>query len=402
MTKTRFAARQNTELGLRRSEKVMGWIAGFLLFLLIRPYFVWMFIGIENWYAIFPLYIVMLLNAKIVSSDIAYLVMFSLLTIFAGLCEGANIVGLTFGVFLASLFLASKHFLTYVYRRFWLIYCTMMALSILVYLLLLIGIHVPGIFIPPLNELKNYYYMAYPFLVVPDGDLTSRFCAFLDEPGAVGTMAFFFLFIEKCNFRKIGNLIILFSGLLSMSLFLYGALSLYLFYIMFWENSIKVNRAAILFFFIIGIIFVATNETTNEKIVQRLSVEDASDDRLFAGDNRASADLKDYVSNIRGSTAYFFGTNNKNIREMAQGSASIQNVIVRYGVVVFLFYLLFYQLYSTHCIKQRKNVILFMVFLLMSLYNRPYIFNQAYVFLFNIAVFAYSAKLRPLIEHNKK
>ena len=61
-----------TSFELNIVEKTMGWIAGILLFLLMRPYFVWFFVDLENWYAILPLYILMFLNTKIESSEISY------------------------------------------------------------------------------------------------------------------------------------------------------------------------------------------------------------------------------------------------------------------------------------------------------------------------------------------
>lgn len=390
-----------TSFELNNVEKTMGWIAGGLLFLLIRPYFVWYFVNFENWYAILPLYVLMLFNTKIESSEISYYFFFFLLTLFASFCEGANVVGVAFAPLLTSLFIASKRYIIYVYKRLWIIYCSLMALSITVFILLLFGIDVPGVFLPPLNELKDYFYMAYPFLVVANDDLSWGFCALFDEKGVVGTMSMFFLFIEKCNFKKVGNIIILISGILSMSLFFYGLLFIYLAYLMFCEKSYKAYRLPFLCIIIVGSIAVATTEIGNEKILNRLSVEEKSDDRLFAGDNRASEDLKYYISRIRGTSDYFFGTKNKNIREMAQGSASIQNVIVRWGLVTFILYLFFYLLFSVHHIKHRKSVMLFMLFLLLSLYNRPYIFNPVFVFLFNMALFSCSAKMQPLLEWQK-
>lgn len=385
---------------ISRIEAMMGWLAAFLLFLLMKPYFVWFFVELENWYAIMPLYIIMLINIKCEGYDKVYYVMFAFLAFIAGLCDGANIVGLAFAPLLVSLFIASKRFLFFVFKRLWIIYSSFMALSLLTYILLLIGVNVPGVFMPPLNELKEEFYVAYPFLVVMNDDITYNFCAFLDEPGAVGTMSFFFLFIEKCDFKKVGNWIILVSGILSMSLFFYGALAIYLIYLATLK-SLKINRVLILLLIVFGGVLVVTNETVNEKIMQRLSVEDKSDDRLFAGDDRASSELKEYVSSVRWSNEYFFGTNSQSVREMAQGSASIQNVIVRWGLVVLLLYLLFYMFYGIHYIKQRSGVMVFMAFLLLTLYNRPYIFNQVFVFFFNMALFSCSAKMRKLLEWQK-
>lgn len=380
-------------LELNAFEKLSGWVAGAILFLLMRPYIVWFFVEYENWYAILPLYLILLLNVKkgLESSEIHFYIIFAFLTIFAGFCAGSNIVGLTFAPLLTSLFITSKQFLVYTYKCLWYIFTIIMLLSLIVYFLLLFGISIPGIFLPPLNELKDDYYFVYPFLTVLNGDLSYGFLALFDEKGVVGTMCTFFLFIEKCNLKKIGNLIILVSGILSFSLFFYLVLFIYLSYLTIFENTYKKYRFSFLIIIIAGIIAATTTEIGKEKIVDRLSLTEKSDDRLFAGDNRASEDLKYYVSTIRGTSTYFFGTKDKNIKEMAQSSASIQNVIVRYGFVTLMSYLIFYFFYGAHLIKQRRALILFMLFLLLTLYNRPYIFNPVFVFLFNMVIFSYSS-----------
>lgn len=383
---------------IKGSDKILGWIAAILLFLLIRPYFVWAFVDMENWYAVLPLYAILFYKSARNSFDLPYIIAFLVLVIFSSFCEGQNIVGTLFAPFIVSIFTVNRSFVIFTYHKFWLIYTIIVGISMVVYALVLLGFSLPSVYIPPVNTLKDYFYQAYPFLLVANGDISDYFLSVFDEHGVVGTISLFFLFIERFNFKKLGNVIILLSGLLSLSLFFYVLIFVLLLYSTFAKGKIvKINKYVVIGIVALGVYAVFNNEVANEKILHRLEINN-DQNRRFVGDNRAHEDLKMEVERMQGTTEYFFGTRNKNVREIAKSSSSYQNIIVRYGLIVLLAYILFFFLYSKHYIKDKRKVLMYMVFLLVSLYNRPYIFNVAYLYLFTLGVYAYSKRLELLFS----
>lgn len=75
--------------------------------------------------------------------------------------------------------------------------------------------------ISPLNTIKSYEYIQYPFLVVSQVSdfVYFRFCAYYDEPGVVGSIASLLLIGNRFNLRLWENWPILIAGLFSFSLF---------------------------------------------------------------------------------------------------------------------------------------------------------------------------------------
>ena len=108
-------------------------------------------------------------------------------------------------IILAAVPFGSKRFMVNVFDRYKTLYSIIIGISILVWLLLFFGIPVPGKIIAPLNAVKTYNYIAYPFLVIPNYlgaglDVyfqSLRFCGPFDEPGVVGTIAGLMLYIDN-------------------------------------------------------------------------------------------------------------------------------------------------------------------------------------------------------------
>ena len=98
----------------------------------------------------------------------------------------------------------------------------------MVWLLLFFGIPVPGKIIAPLNAVKTYNYIAYPFLVIPNYlgaglDVyfqSLRFCGPFDEPGVVGTIAGLMLYIDNFNLKDKRNIFNFWTSFI-VSIFLY-------------------------------------------------------------------------------------------------------------------------------------------------------------------------------------
>ena len=378
-----------------RENKVITWITALLLYMLLYPYFVWPFVDSFQWTVLLPLFIIFFINADW-KKDILYFVFFVLLTIFICINQHQNIFGSFFVIGCSVLYIAKKGFVFSVYKHFWQIYVIIMTISLLSMILVESGVPLRGVQILPLNDLKSAFYIAYPFYVKEALSTSPRFFGVFDEPGVVGTMSLLLLFIEKFNFKRIGNWILLVSGLLSLSLFFYLALGLLLI-IRLFSNNIRTRIRIFLFLLLVGgTVFVISNPITRQYIVERTQWD--TDKSSISGDNRASEQLKDHIESIRGTHDYYFGTRSKDIILEYASSASLQNMVLRYGIIVLVLYFVFYVFYAKSYLGFGKKWLFFLALLFMVMYNRPSLLYIPMQFVFNMCIFTLATTLSPKTE----
>lgn len=385
---------------MKQKDSVLGWLAAFLLFAMALPYFLWEYLSYFNLLIKLPLYIILFTQIDSKYKDLPFGLFFGFIAILADICYQQNLVSMFFDIGLISVFVAKKEFLFSVYHKFWTLYVVTLSLSFLCVLLIVIGVSLPSQIIQPLNELKNYNYIAYPFLVIPFGEDSIRFNSVFDEPGVVGTFSFLFLVIEQVNLKRIGNIIILVAGIMSFSLFFYLGLGLYLIFRMITIKGQIKQKVAIVVLSLLAFGVVVTNETTQEMIVSR--VEWDEDSGSISGDDRAHGDLKEYVAGMRGTDAYLWGVKNKNLIDSYGGSASIQNAILKYGFVVVALFFFFYALYSLKYLKLRLHWFFFMGVLFILIYNRPTMFDISRLFLYSMTLFSLFYEGIPFVNKSRK
>ena len=307
---------------------------------------------------------------------------------------------------LVLLFVCKKEFQIDVFLKFKKIYVIIIGLSMVVWTLLQLGVNVPHHTIPPLNSLKQVTYDAYPFLVklniytLSYDSLSNsmRFMGPFDEPGVVGTISLMLLFVERFDLRKKGNIVLLLSGIISFSLFFYVAAFVFLFY------NITTNKNKGWYKTLMGVILASlvvysfSNPITRELIWERLEWDTSRN--TIVGDNRTGEDFDAYVESIRGTYAYFWGVGDSQISARFSGAASINNALIRYGLVVLVYFFVFYAFYSRRYIKSIFMWLAFMTFLYATLYQRPGFFTIHYLFIFNMAIYASSKKYQNLFTAN--
>lgn len=374
-------------------NKYICWLTAFLLFLLLFPYFAWPLAPYYYYLVIFPLAGLFFLNKGIEVSK--YACIFAALCLFASMCSGVNLFGAISMVLLALVFNVNKAFLCTVYEKFYLLYTVLIALSMISYALVQTGFALPSeILPPPPRNTIDLNYIAYPFYVRPlrlNEVSFFRFNGMFDEPGTVGTMALLLLVIEKCSFKKKGNLIILLSGILSFSLFFYIAIGFYLLLKIFLVGSQIKERLFVGVLLALSVILVIKNPLANEMILSRMEWD--SDKSTIVGNDRSSEELTEYVNSIRGTYVYLFGQNDKEIKARFNESSSLNNVILDYGVVVLILYILFWFFYARNSIGFNRHLLFFMALFMINLYNRPTLFNYYRLFLLIIMVYSMSDSL---------
>lgn len=386
-------------------KNFVPWIAAILMFLQIEPYFVWPLHQYIILYNTIPLMLILFEHNDFRRFSM-YECAFILLAILAALCARYNILGIIMSAMLVLLFGCKKEFQIDVFLKFKKIYVIIIGLSMVVWTLLQLGINIPHQTIPPLNSLKQVTYDAYPFLVKLniftlsyDGLSNSmRFMGPFDEPGVVGTIALMLLFVEKFDLRKKENIVLFLSGIISFSLFFYVAAFVFLSYNITTQKH--KGRYKILMGVILAslVVYSFSNPVTRELIWERLEWD--SSRKTIVGDNRTGDDFDAYVESIRGTNAYFWGVGDTRISERFSSAASINNALIRYGLVVLVYFFVFYAFYSRRYIKSIFMWLAFMSFLYVTLYQRPSFFTIHYLFIFNMAIYASSKRYQGLFATN--
>lgn len=366
------------------TKKTSAIISAILLFYMSQPYFVWSPI-LQNLYLrillVFILAGLFFMNKKVFDKADKFLFLFFVFTaVVYGATSGNNIFFFIAFFPVVLLPFANQDYSQKVFDVFLKIYCVFISLALISWLLSLVGAISPYKMIPPLNPLKPGNYYVFPFMV-SEHNPVERFFGVYDEPGVVGTISALLLCINNLNMKKMTSWILLISGLCSQSLFFYIILGLYaLGYAMTVSRKLSTKIfwiAAI----VVGVFVITRVPALQERITERLEWDESKGS--FAGDNRINANVLDiYVGQLHGSTLLWGIPDKSGFMEDAEGASSIWLVIIVNGVVFVLLYVLFFILLAVSRNSNVWRVMLFTGVFLGTIYQRPYIFNALFVFLF--------------------
>ena len=385
---------------------IFEYIAAFLLFLVFRPSFTW---EMNVFFILIPLAGVLILKVDLKEKSKLLLFLFFFLTLsIIPVAHGASVLGFLFYTVFAVIPFLKKDFAIGTFHLFRTLMAGITAISLIVWVMVVrLQIDLPHSVIPPLNDLKQHFYLSYPFLVVPlQFSDAFRFSCFFDEPGIVGTYSLLFLYIGSFSMKKWQNFIFLIAGIVSFSLFFYISLVFFLLFRVFTTRNLNKYRL----WAIVGIaaLFVAVqvSPVMNELIGARLQYDEG---KGFTGNNRSGEDLNNYIASIRGTSKYLWG-DTADIVENFNGNASLNNAILRYGFVFIVCFFVFYFLYARNALKgKRIELIMTMLLLFFTLYQRPAFVDPAYTFLFTMAILAHQypiedsrkTKSRSLLQTNR-
>lgn len=379
-----------------RPQKWSSIISAIILFYYTSPYFVWGEMLNNNYIKTFLIYILGILffkhRERFDKGKMALLFIWWLIALVVYCFTGRYNINLWIFSLPILLFPFLKNdFRNSVFDYFLLIYASVIALSLVFWFLAIGGIIAPYKTIAALNELKNLNYYVYPFLVT-DSLPVLRFFGVYDEPGVVGTLSGILLCINKFNSKDWKSIILLSSGLLSLSFFFYLLIPVYyMLYFAFQKKSMKkiVGLSVLLVLIVPLIHFVPV---LNEKIGERLVWD--STKGSFAGDNRINQEVVDfYYMSMLNSGSLWTGIDNKEDYLMAvQGSSSFWSILIVNGLLFVLLYIGFFTYYG-YIYMNRHNYWLFVLYLFVFLgviYQRPSVFNYPICFLFICLARAYA------------
>jgi len=370
--------------------ELQPFLSGLLLFLLLDPYITWPYQSMLFFVVTVPLLGIFWYNQRVLNARNTVLFMFfAAILLLAAACKRSNLFGILVFLLFSIIPFMTRTFTRKTFRYFKYIYTIVLLLGMIVWILVFVGLPIPHTLIPPLNSLKEYDFDCYPLLVIPHSYQISiesvyaslRFCGPFEEPGVIGTISLLILLADDFDLKDKMNIIILISGLLSFSIFFYLGLLLFAIYYMVF------NKKWLWGFLVIISSFLFYNYTKEDPFFKQMLWERLlwdQDNKTISGDNRSGDELDAYFEKIKGSSIYYFGTPDHKLLTDFSGSASYKNSVLTYGMLSCLFYLIFFLLLGRYRIGVRKELLLFMAILILTLYQRPSFFSINYIFLFVI------------------
>lgn len=359
-----------------KKYSIKTYFAAVLIFTVVPAFYVWHSSLFPVCCVLLPLVVLsdVLIHGFNTKSVIAVfcLIMMQIWYIIAG---DLTIFGAILVLSITPCLLVKKDFLIQVYNAFLQVFAVLMSLSILSYILvILLGVDLPHAVIEPLNQSKTETYYLYPFLITTNSllaPLEFRFMGFFDEPGMLGTLCSILLLSDKFNMKKKENIIILISGILSMSFFFY---IICLFYVLI-KVPVKYKIGLSLVILILVILLI-DNEVLNELVFSRFLFEDGS----ISGLNRDTGGFDDYFRNFRHTSAYWTGLGPGVGDQLNEGGSSYKQVIVNYGVIFFVLYCGCFYLHSLRILKKGFRILIFSILFLGVMFQRPFVGDTALSF----------------------
>lgn len=358
--------------GIFTGSNLVAYFYGFCIFLLMKPYFMWGYYEQVNVIIIYVLSFIGIFNLrKAEKLDLLIIPIFALLLLLLASDANANFMGYISSLLILFYFVIDRKVMLKYYKCFKTILVISLFISLIVYVLVILSHPVGYSLIDPLNPQKDFLYKQYPFLVMPNEVINvefPRFYGVFDEPGVVGTFAGIMLFAERFNLKKVSNIILFISGIFAFSLFFILLSAVAILY--FYRTRFKlVAIAAVIALYL----FTKDNEDVKGLVWERFEMQDGR----LKGDNRASEELDYYFNLFIHSDYFLWGTHT----DVAADSSSYKQFLIYYGFIVTVLISILLLVISAQINKTVKGTFLSMLLYLALMYQRPYLFDFAYMFL---------------------
>lgn len=294
---------------------------------------------------------------------------------FQNLYSYSGLKGSSSAMLLCALFsLQSNEIQSSVYKRIKQYLLVLAAVGICCYLLYILNIGEFYKLVPYYSGKTGQWYIDYKVCYLYKNPLQTRLCGVFNEPGWFGTFLAFYLCSEKLNFKKLSNIVVGIAGILTFSLAFILIIGIY--YVVSKINNLKqwVWVSIIIIFYICILPNVETGNAYVDEMIHRMAI---TEDGLV-GDNRTTASFEYVYKNTINSDSVFWGEGYGYHLVSSSGSVcSIKTYIVDFGIlgtaILFLpvFILLMYRY------RKNRNVIIFLLCVAASLYQRPWLFETS-------------------------
>ena len=205
--------------------------------------------------------------------------------------------------------------------------------------------------------------------------MSLRFCGYFDEPGVIGTISGVLLAVNRCNLKDWKSWPLLISGIFSFSLFFYVFIAMYV--ILFAPIKYKILSGIAV---AVAMAYLVTGDSVvSDLILSRLEI---GDDGTIVGDNRTRWFFDSFYENFLHSDKLWFGYGKGYASTEADpGGASYKHLIVDFGIVMSVLYLLAFTLFYMSFRLKFKDFLFVMMIFFAVMFQRPIIFSYVYLFL---------------------
>ena len=221
------------------------------------------------------------------------------------------------------------------------------------------------------NDVKGGYVFDNYFLFIVNTYLNTespRFCSIFLEPGYLGTLSAFLLYLNRYNMNKIYNVFILVGVLMSLSLAGYIILLLgYLFHVINDKKKLWLVLLTLLVSYSIFSIAPIINNGENyinTEIVERLA---ADEEKGIAGNDRFHGQTDALYDDILWSIDFLFGVSKSVLQTKDVSGAGYKIFIIQHGLIPFVLFILFYFKIASLSIDRKRAyyavILLFFIFL---------------------------------------
>lgn len=237
-----------------------------------------------------------------------------------------------------------------------------------------LGLPIPYRVVPYYGDftLTASYLNFYIGSAYTDG-LISRFCGVFNEPGYLGTISALVLCIERMNFRKIGNVILLLCGVATFSMAFFVIVFIYLVLLSIKRPIVFVLLLSV-GIFIVYILPTLSLGAGFEVLISRFTITDGS----FEGDNRSNELVDRYLNHLLNSSDLMWGYGRGFTARLGTSISTFKSYIIDYGLGGFI--LSFGSLLISALCYGKKNLysLFFIICFFISVYQRPNVFTLPY------------------------
>lgn len=350
-------------------------LVAILAFITARPYFVW-HTSIPV-YALILMLFMLLVHNRLRKSRIGIVFIFAILYLWIAIRGPFTLIGAlsvfpTFLIFFVDETFLQKSFLCYKS-----IFSVTLIPSLAIFIIAIVfGFDLSFSQIEPLNAIKDGVYRQYPFLVVYEGISgypMLRFNGYYDEPGLLGTISAILLIADNCNLRKIENWPILLSGVFTLSLFFFVLMGLYI--LIFSNFKLKLITIAIVS---IIVSLAMSIDYLRDSFFSRFIFENGR----LSGDTRTNSSYDTWYNSFLASKDVFMGLGGTVASEKNYGGASYKDLIVTYGIIHFVLYVVSFLWFYLSVEGKNKMFLICSLMFLCVIYQRPSISDFYYIYLF--------------------
>lgn len=350
-------------------NQAQEWLLAILLFFMTTPYFVWF--TIIPTVSVIGFYLLTVAHCSPIKNKYRIGVfLFSIFYFFVAIQYGMEL-SMVYTIVIPLVFLMDSVFLCKGFDKFIKILSACLAISIIVYILVVFfNVPLPHTPYAPKNAYKvmfGFTYDQYPLLLLDPtnrGDILPRFYGIYDEPGVVGTICAIIMVTNQYNFKKKSLIPLFIAGFFSFSLFFYIITICYYIITLKRSNIVFTILFAVLIFFVLSKI-----SGVEELVYNRFLIEDGR----WLGDSRDKEGYGQWFSDFVNSSDFLLGLGPGANLEHNLGGASYKDIIVNYGIIMFLCYIVSLIVLIFNYSKGLRNLIICSIVILGYVFQRPFI-----------------------------